>query len=220
MAVQAEPSFSDRIDDPHEPTHRTVMESLRYMWFHGGRKLLVAWVAFLVVALLSGVVAGYSLFREANEAAHPYEVSIPVQILDRVDGVDGPATNTGAVTASIEGCNTTDGVIVLNFTGQWVKFNRTEGGVSPSHLVPMAPLMGVTARPGGALCGESRPVEVQLNLPDPIKNEGGLWQVSVQVDVYGCDEVTETEFGGMQCLRPTEAIDHMGWYSERFEVLP
>lgn len=218
-----EVSFSDRISEPNEPTHRSVVESLQYMWGHGGKKLLVAWATFLVVALISGVVAGWSLFRGIEQQAlHPYEVSIPVQVLDRVEGVDGPATNTGAITASIEGCNTTDGVIVLNFTGQWVKFNRGEedGVYSPSHLVPLSPIMGVTARPGGALCGESLPVEVQLDLPEPVQMEGGLWQVSVQVDVYGCEQVTETEFGGMQCLRPTAPIDHMGWYSERFKVIP
>lgn len=209
------------MQEPLEPTNRSVLEAVRYMWSHGARKLLVVWVFFLVMAVVMGVVGGVTLFRNVESSStHPYEVSIPVQILDRVDGIDGPATDDGMITASIEGCNTTDGVIVLNFTGQWVKFTKNEDGFSPSHLVPMSPIMGVTARPGGSLCGESMPVEVRLELPEPVRAEGGLWQVSVQVDVYGCNEVVESEFGGMQCLRPTDPIDHMGWYSERFEVIP
>lgn len=215
--------FSEGTAELQEPNRRTVMESVRFAWSHGGRRLILAWFAFLFVALISGMVASYSLFRNVESASsdHPYEVRIPVQILDRVDGVEGPATNTGSITASIDGCNTTDGVIVLNFSGQWVKYNQNQDGTfSPSHLAPLAPIVGVTTRSGGSLCDERVPVEVRLDLPDAVRSEEGLWQLSVQVDVYGCDEVNETSFGGMQCARPTDPIDHMGWYSERFEVIP
>lgn len=218
-----ENDFSDLVGEKGQPKHKTMMEALKYGWGNGERKLMIVSMVLMVLMVVISAGLAYTLAKQVVASGpHPYEVTIPVQVQDRLEGHEGPATNSKSVTLLVEGCNTTDDVLMLSFLGQWIKYSHDVDRPAPEFLVPATLLSGIPVLPGGSLCDDgSQPTITTIPLPTQVVEAGGYWQLFVQVEVRSCKEARfSSELGGetIRCDQPGEVIDHAGWFTERFFV--